>query len=94
MTTPPPKRDGHDGVPEQPMMATPSRRKRAVLRDTLVVAVVAAVVFQTLRRTVADRYIVPSDSMQPLLYGSREEDRKSTRLNSSHSSVSRMPSSA
>ena len=37
-------------------------------------------------------------SVQPLLasaYGSRDEaDRKSTRLNSSHSSVSRMPSSA
>ena len=31
---------------------------------------------------------------KPCLFYSQDEDRKSTRLNSSHSSVSRMPSSA
>ena len=32
-------------------------------------AVVAGLVFQTLRHEVAERYIVPSGSMQPTLYG-------------------------
>jgi signal peptidase I len=59
-------------VPDETSTRSPRRRGWSIVRDTLVVAVVAAVVFQALRRTVADRYIVPSDSMQPLLYGSRD----------------------
>lgn len=44
----------------------------AVLRDAAVVAVVAVLTVQALRRFVADRYLVPSDSMQPVLYGDPE----------------------
>ncbi|MCA8952891.1 MAG: hypothetical protein KDE27_25500 [Planctomycetes bacterium] len=40
-----------------------------MIRDALVVALVAVVVFQLLRRYVGDYYRVPSGSMQPYLYG-------------------------
>ncbi|MBL9080078.1 MAG: hypothetical protein JNL08_21475 [Planctomycetes bacterium] len=40
-----------------------------VLRDALLVAAVAVVTVQALRRLVGDRYMVPSDSMQPVLHG-------------------------
>ncbi|HEB54316.1 MAG TPA: S26 family signal peptidase [bacterium] len=40
-----------------------------MLRDALFVAVVAVLTVQGLRRYLGDRYLVPSDSMQPLLYG-------------------------
>lgn len=43
-----------------------------VLRDGLVVLGVALLTYQGLRRWVSDRYVVPSDSMQPLLFGSQE----------------------
>ena len=39
------------------------------LRDAVLVAVVAVLTVQGLRRFCGERYIVPSDSMQPLLYG-------------------------
>jgi hypothetical protein len=56
--------------------AVPSRHRRpravAFARDAAVVATIAALVFQALRRFVADRYIVPSGSMQPTLYGDPE----------------------
>ena len=39
------------------------------LRDAALVAVVAVLTVQALKRFCGDRYIVPSDSMQPLLYG-------------------------
>lgn len=42
---------------------------RSALRHALPVALVAFVVFQSLRLHVADRYLVPSDSMQPTLFG-------------------------
>ncbi len=38
-------------------------------RDALVVAAVAVLTVQALRRWCGDRYVVPSGSMQPLLYG-------------------------
>ena len=41
-----------------------------VLRDSLVVLAVALLTYQALRRWVSDRYVVPSGSMQPLLFGS------------------------
>jgi len=41
----------------------------ATLRDAVCVAAVAVLVVQGLRRYVGDRYLVPSDSMQPVLYG-------------------------
>lgn len=40
-----------------------------VLRDALPVAGLALLVFQGLRTWVCERYLVPSDSMQPTLYG-------------------------
>ncbi len=40
-----------------------------MLRDALVVAAIAVVVVQVLRRCCGDRYVVPSDSMQPMLHG-------------------------
>lgn len=40
-----------------------------MLRDALVVALIAVVTVQGLRRWVGDRYLVPTDSMQPILYG-------------------------
>jgi signal peptidase I len=40
-----------------------------MLRDALVVAAVAVVAVQALRRFGGDRYVVPSDSMQPVLNG-------------------------
>ncbi len=42
---------------------------KALLREAVAVAVVAGLVFQTLRHEVAERYVVPSGSMQPTLYG-------------------------
>ncbi len=39
------------------------------LRDAVCVALVAVLTVQGLRRFVGDRYLVPSDSMQPVLYG-------------------------
>ena len=42
---------------------------KALLREAVAVAVVAGLVFQTLRHEVAERYIVRSGSMQPTLYG-------------------------
>ena len=42
---------------------------KALLREAVVVALVSGVVFQTLRHQVAERYVIPSGSMQPLLYG-------------------------
>lgn len=44
----------------------------SVLRDALVVAFVAVLTVQALRRWVGDRYLVPSDSMQPVLFGDPE----------------------
>jgi hypothetical protein len=41
----------------------------SMLRDALVVAVIAVLTVQGLRRFYGDRYLVPSDSMQPVLYG-------------------------
>lgn len=41
----------------------------AMLRDALVVAVIAVLTVQGLRKWYGDRYLVPSDSMQPFLYG-------------------------
>jgi len=40
-----------------------------MLRDALIVAAVAVLTVQGLRRWYGDRYLVPSDSMQPVLYG-------------------------
>jgi hypothetical protein len=40
-----------------------------LLRDALIVATVAVLTVQGLRRWYGDRYLVPSDSMQPVLYG-------------------------
>lgn len=42
---------------------------KRMARDAIVVAVAAGVTFQVLRQQVGDRYVVPSDSMQPTLYG-------------------------
>ncbi|MGC6487807.1 MAG: S26 family signal peptidase, partial [Planctomycetota bacterium] len=39
------------------------------VRDAVCVAAVAVLTVQGLRRFVGDRYLVPSDSMQPVLYG-------------------------
>jgi signal peptidase I len=43
-----------------------------VVRDALPVALVALLVFQALRTFVCERYLVPSDSMQPTFFGDRE----------------------
>src|SRR5690606_5653493 len=40
-----------------------------MLRDALVVAAVSVLTVQGLRRWYGDRYLVPSDSMQPTLFG-------------------------
>lgn len=40
-----------------------------LLRDALAVAAIAVLTFQALRRYGGDRYLVPSGSMQPVLYG-------------------------
>ncbi|MFN3243153.1 MAG: S26 family signal peptidase [Planctomycetota bacterium] len=45
----------------------------AMLRDAVVVAAVAVLTVQALRRWCGDRYLVPSDSMQPVLYGDPED---------------------
>ena len=45
------------------------RALAAVVRDALVVAVIAVLVVQAMRRWCGDRYAVPSDSMQPVLNG-------------------------
>ena len=50
--------------------------------------------FSQLRMTDVDRVGGKNASLGELLSQLTEADRKSTRLNSSHSSVSRMPSSA
>ena len=42
---------------------------KALLRESVAVAVVAGLVFQTLRHEVAERFVIPSGSMQPTLYG-------------------------
>lgn len=42
---------------------------KALLRESVAVAVVAGLVFQTLRHQVAERFVIPSGSMQPTLYG-------------------------
>ncbi len=44
----------------------------ATTRDALLVAAVAVLTVQALRRFCGDRYVVPSGSMQPLLYGDPE----------------------
>jgi len=44
-----------------------------MLRDALIVALVAVVTVQAMRRWIGDRYLVPTDSMQPLLYGDPED---------------------
>lgn len=46
-----------------------SRGLRKAARDAIVVAALAVATVQTLRRWCGDRYVVPSDSMQPVLYG-------------------------
>ena len=46
---------------------------KALLREALAVAVVAGVVLQSMRHFVAERYVVPSGSMQPVLYGSERD---------------------
>lgn len=40
-----------------------------MLRDALVVAAIAVLTVQALRRYVADRYLVPTGSMEPVLHG-------------------------
>ncbi|MCK5943747.1 MAG: hypothetical protein KAI24_17315 [Planctomycetes bacterium] len=45
----------------------------AMLRDAVVVAAVAVLTVQGLRRYYGDRYLVPSDSMQPVLFGDPED---------------------
>ena len=40
-----------------------------MLRDALIVAAIAVLTVQGLRKWYGDRYLVPSDSMQPFLYG-------------------------
>lgn len=42
---------------------------KVLLREALTVAVLSGLTFQALRAFVADRYVVPSGSMQPVLYG-------------------------
>ena len=49
-------------------MAQTSTTTKTV-RDALCVAAVAVLTVQGLRRFAGDRYLVPSDSMQPVLYG-------------------------
>ena len=44
---------------------------KAVLRDAIAVAAIAGVLFQALRHWVADRYVIPSGSMQPTLLGAQ-----------------------
>lgn len=44
-----------------------------MVRDALVVAGIAVLVVQVLRQWCGDRYLVPSDSMQPLLHGDERE---------------------
>jgi signal peptidase I len=65
---------GSPGTAAMPAAAPARHRPRAVAfaRDAAVVATIAALLFQALRRFVADRYIVPSGSMQPTLYGDPE----------------------
>lgn len=41
----------------------------AMLRDALIVAVIAVLTVQGLRKWYGDRYLVPSGSMEPFLYG-------------------------
>ncbi|MBL8729037.1 MAG: hypothetical protein JNM25_11440 [Planctomycetes bacterium] len=43
-----------------------------LLRDALLVAGIAVLTVQALRRWAGDRYMVPSDSMQPVLHGDPE----------------------
>jgi len=51
-------------------MAVPNdRRFLGTLRDAALVAGIAVLVVQALRTLVGDRYMVPSDSMQPVLFG-------------------------
>ena len=45
-------------------------------------------------KTVAEKEHMPVDKMMQLVAEGKVADRKSTRLNSSHTTVSRMPSSA
>lgn len=42
---------------------------KLLLREAAVVALLSGLTFQALRHFVADRYVVPSGSMQPVLYG-------------------------
>lgn len=49
-------------------MSTPVWR-RGWLRDALLVALLAVVTFQALRKWYGDRYLVPSGSMEPVLHG-------------------------
>ena len=48
---------------------TRSRFHAGMVRDAVVVAALAVLTVQALRRWVGDRYLVPSGSMQPLLHG-------------------------
>ncbi len=50
-------------------MSPTGRRGFEILRDAVIVAGVALVVFQVMRRYVGDYYRVPSGSMEPMLYG-------------------------
>jgi hypothetical protein len=63
----------HDGgrrAPARPFLAMGAHRfPLPMLRDALLVAAVAVLTVQALRRWVGDRYVVPSDSMQPVLNG-------------------------
>ncbi len=42
---------------------------KALLREAVAVVLVSGLVFQVLRHQVAERYVIPSGSMQPTLYG-------------------------
>ena len=62
-------------------------RKHPVIDLAITVAIAVGIAY-LVQAFIVKPYRVPSGSMEPTI------DRKSTRLNSSHSSVSRMPSSA
>lgn len=47
----------------------PALLSKSMLRDAVIVAAIAVVTVQALRRWIGDRYLVPSGSMEPVLYG-------------------------
>ena len=76
-------------------MANPSRKKRK--RKASVVGAVLKLLFLLLLLSMLAAYIanqVALSSKKAELDTLQEQDRKSTRLNSSHNNQSRMPSSA